>query len=1070
MSLDFQTVDVKFTQGLDTKTQSKLVVPGKWNRLDNLTLGVDGTPRRRDGVAALVTTGNGNGVAVHGTELLVISGGTVASVSTAGTAAVNNQSGRLGWVGVGKTEIRRSTGMQDSCDVATGGGLTCYVWRELDAAATQVSLNVTVVDEVTGAQLISAASLRTSATAFCPRVVWTGDSFIIAYIDAGRLLGRAVVGTAPGVLGGEVAIEPGPGLASLNFDMAAIVNGVGNGALIAFGWTDGVTSVRCVSVAVAAGLPVVAFGPTNLVTEVQLPIANLCGLAVAKVSTALAGIFTYGFGATAMAGVAGVTTNGNSVVQTAATQLSAAITPTVNNPCHIAACAFSGGFAIVTDNQSSWATAALLPVSKITCDATLGTLVTSTLVNSASFAGAATDPAGPKGPYIAGKPFVSNSTLLVPVCVMENYQGAAFSSTGTRVTNNMQNTFFVMDCTSIVAKVVARALYGGYGVAALNNNPPRVSTACSTPALSAGGFAIACTERTLLSFVGGFNVSPTGVVRLTLTPNSTVAPIKGQLGESTYFAGGNIAEYDGAGVSESSFALFPEGISVEVVAGGGAMTAGVHQVVVIAEYVDNMGQRHQSSPSLAVSATTAANDRLRVRVPSLLLSQKSGIRLVAFITQAAGLSFNRVGTIGLGNMGTANDTTLAFTTLALIDQSDATYASNELLYTQPNQAGTTLPNLAPAPATALGVHQNRLFFDKADQQGQYGYSQQYINNVGLQFNPALGGSVDSSAGAIVGWASMDEKVILFCVNKPFVIYGTGPTPSGGFSNYTDPQEVSADVGCVDARSILKMPHGIVFKSQKGWYMLGRDLIVRYIGAGVEAYNANPVSSAVLLADRQECRFASSSGTQLVYCYELSDPDGDGQWSTSTITAGASPYLIADALWWGTGGYYVSVSLTQGLNKDTAGVYLDVPGTSATAAAIVTTARTSFLHPGPLESFQRVRWLYMTGSGTINAGTSSPTTRIVVDFDDAYGEVAPGSYHFDVVWGSSAGLSPVAGMPIDFRTKLRRQKCKSVAFTIIDTPTWTGAANANAGINWQALALDVGMKRGLNKLQASQTVG
>ena len=54
MALNFQTVDVKFTKGLDTKTQAKLVIPGKWQQLENCTLEDNGTPQRRDGSIALV--------------------------------------------------------------------------------------------------------------------------------------------------------------------------------------------------------------------------------------------------------------------------------------------------------------------------------------------------------------------------------------------------------------------------------------------------------------------------------------------------------------------------------------------------------------------------------------------------------------------------------------------------------------------------------------------------------------------------------------------------------------------------------------------------------------------------------------------------------------------------------------------------------------------------------------------------------------------------------------------------------------------------------------------------------
>ncbi len=1079
--LDFQTVDVRFTGGLDTKTQGKLVIPSKWNRLENCTLSEDDTPTRRDGIAALVAAATGNGLATYNDELLVVKGSGVKSISTAGTDFANAVPGKLGFVNVAKKEIRRSTGMQEALDVATGGGLTCYVWRELTSAAVATGINMSLLDEATGTQIQANVVLHANTAAFCPRVVFCPGivvgqgAFFIFYIRGTSLYGRVIYSTSPTVLGAETALITSANLASLNFDAQPFgLNGLlETTAMVSYGWADGTTSVRTIQVNQAAGVPAILTGPTNIITEAALPIATLCGIGVAQFSAVIAVTFTVASApAPTLSGLAGVTTDSAWAVLTAATQIDATAPAAVGN-CHVAACtdwSSSTRVAVFYDQQMSFSPAAtaLFPIrGSVLLNNLTHVAGPVTIMNSAGFAGAATDPAGPQGPWIAGKPFANSTATFLPVCVLENYQGAAFTAPGgTRVTNNQQNTLFLLDCTAmsnmLPATVVAKALYGSFGVAAINNNPPRISTACSTPAPVSGAFALACTERTLLSFVDGFNISPTGVVRLTFTPNTTTPPIRTQLGELTFLAGGSLTTYDGGALVEHGFPLFPEGVSVELVAAGGAMTAGVHQVVVIAEWIDNAGERHQSKPSLAVSMTVAANDRLRVRVPSLLLSQKTGVMFVAYVTQAAGLTFNRVATVATGSGGTANDPTLAFTTLALIDAADATYASNELLYTQPNLAGTTLPNVAPGPCSALASHQNRIFFDRADQPCQFGFTQRYVNNLGLQCNPALGGSWDISGGSFVGWASMDEKMILFCTRKPFVIYGTGPDGSGGFSNYGEPQEISSDAGCVDARSILKMPHGIIFKSAKGWYLLGRDLQVRYIGEGVAAFDANSVSSAVLLEDRMECRFSSTSGTQLIYSYDVK---GDGQWSTTVYRADSGAAVtnvaIADAIWWATGGYYATVSLVHGLNKDTAGVFLDQPGTSPAALAIPTTARTAWLRMAIINGYQRVRRFFLTGTSP-NAPTSTLT--VTVDFDDAYGFVVAGSYQFTVNYGTVFPTFLV-GSSVDIRHKLIHQKCKSVSFTFTDTPT---TANP-AGVNLQALSLELGLKRGLKKLPAAQTV-
>lgn len=1081
--LDFQLAAVKFTQGLDTRTEKKLVIPAKWNKLNNLMLSESGSPRRRDGVTNLVSGRTGNGLAPYNNQLLAVSGPKVYSVSKALSTAPE-VSGLYSNFGVAKREIQRSVGMQDSCDMAIGSStgaaannLACYVWREKTGGAVVTGVNVALFDESTGATIIRNTQMRTSAAVFCPRVVYcpnlmgSGGTFFIFYIQGTSLYCRTILTSSPTVLNAEVALITSASLAALNFDCCAFGTDAGGNttAMVSYGWADGAVSLRTIQVSHAAGVPAIAAGPTNLATEANLAIANLCGICCTPISSTLAATFTL-----TAAGVPYAGTEGYTILASTWAIVSRANVrnnpPPVNNPCHITAVSDGSFCYIASDSRSSWGANASNLIQLIVSDTVMVLVNLASGIYSADFAGAATDPAGPRGPYIAGKIFLSGSRVYLPVETLENYQSLA----ATKASNNQQSTFFLCDMgtTGIDASprmnVVAHALYGGVGVATINNNAPTVSTPCSTPSNGSGAFGYATTERTLLSFVGGFNVSPTGVVRLTLTPNTTQAPIKTQLGESAYLAGGNLATYDGVQMTEHPFLLFPEGINVEVVAGGGAMTAGVHQVVCIYEWIDHAGQRHQSAPSLPVSATVAANDRLRVRVPTLHVGQEAGTdggiiyncTIVAYITQAAGLSFNRVASTAAGAAGTTNDPTVASVTLPLIDQADTVYAANELLYNQPNLAATALPNLSPSPCNGVCVHGNRVFLDQADYPFTYAFSQVYANNVGLQFNPALTGSWPAEGGDFRAFAELDEKVVLLCSEKLYVIYGTGPNSAGSFSNYSEPQEIPSDVGCSDARSVLRMPQGIIFKSTKGFYLLGRDLQVQYIGDGVAEFDAYSITSAVLLKDRQECRFTTSSTTQPVLVYSYLD---GGQWSTSSFLDEA--YLMRDAVWWPLQAQYVAIDSTYGVQTDWANKYDSFSGTPR---AIVWTARTSFLHLAEIGDFQRARWLLLTGyAGAENPmGGNSPQSDLGVSvyLNDVYQAAA---YSFTVDFNTISFPYPLD--TVDLRHKIQQQKFKSIAFQFVDTPSTSDAQSGFQLDAIQALTLQVGLRRGTMKLPAAQGV-
>lgn len=1049
--LDWQLVDVKFTAGLDTRTQKKLVVPGKWLTLGNLTLGVDQTTRKRPAWQPLPGP-SGNGVATYNDELLVITGPFASSVSLSANNSTTVR-GEVGNVDVSRSEVASTSGLQDHIDCAAGGGFVCTVWRDKTLAGVVNGVSCSVIDEATGTKLINATSMRATTTAGRCRVVFVpdaigGDAFFIFYIDGVDLLCRVVLTSASGTLGAEVALISDIFLGA-NICPDAVASLGSAEALIAYRWTNATASVRASTVTQTAGVPALN-GTSDVIAEAQIATANLSAICCVARSTAPAyGIFGKGGNATGLwAGTWNL-----SLANVTPTLLVEASVSANAGAQHLVGMVLGTSFALFWDEQSALTAnvAGFLPLNGALVAAVPVGIAAVVLGNSYS-PGGLTDRLS--GPWISGKPFAGPlGHALLPICTLGNPN-----------LNVAQQTVFVLDVAVAsvalqVGVVVAKALYGTYGAPTTALAAAVFSGSTSTPLLTDGiSVAMTVQEKTFLELYLGSNVSSTGLTQLTFTPNADHSIVRKQLGQQTFFAGGNIATYDGGGIVEHGFPYWPETPQLTATATTGTgTTAGVHQLCFVYEWIDGAGQRHQSAPSIPQSVTTAgANLNATAVVPTQLLSQKQGITIVGYMTAAAGLIFYRF----TDPLAPTLNTLAAGTVTVIANINDANLVGNELLYTQPDQAGTTLANLAPGPCRAMCVHQNRLFVDVADMPLQYRYSQQQIQGVGLQFSDALGGSVDSNSGGIVGFEALDEKVILFCRNRPYVIYGSGPNASGGFNQYSDPQEIPSDVGCSEAHSILRVPQGIIFKSVKGWYILGRDLQVRDIGDGVAAYDANPVSSAVMLQSERSCCFASSSGTHLVFDYM------NEQWSTYYLspTDELGVYSIRDAIWWPTLGAYVHVSLTDGLNQDE----ILAVGASSTGSdtvgsrgpfVITMTWQTGFLHLGQLGAFQRVRWLYLTGAGIVTGGL---TTTLIVDYDDALNNVAPGSY--TVVLGLAGG-AVAAGMPVDIRHKLRRQKCKSIAFRF-----GCGGSNSVNFDGFQALTLQVGMKRGTNKLKASQGIG
>jgi hypothetical protein len=1075
MSVEFQTVDVKFVQGQDTRTQQKLRVAGKWDKLINYSLSENNTPLLRDGVQPVVATANANGLATYGTQLITINGGAVASVSTAVSPTVAKAiNGRLGYVSVSKTEVKRSTGMQDSMDCASGGGFTLYVWREKTVTNTDNGLKCTLVDETTGAHLLDSAAVAAAGFGFsCPRCVYAGGAFFIFFsAPAGGLFCWTILTSSPTQLSGGVFLINDARFGLANFDCCAF--GTGSSAMVSYSWNDaaaGTPTIRTIRVDQAAGVPSIGLGPTDLFLKIPLPFATITGIACAAYSDGThAATFVTSTGAAAMAGLAGAVIGTAWTVTKAATQLDAAVAATTS-PVHVTAVindnyASTVSLQVFWDRVSEWGTNAFSPLKTVVVTTALAvnTVAVTTITNSSTF-GAGSTSRGPQGPFIGGKAFNSSGNIYLPLYVYGNYNGRGITTANPR-TLNTQNTFFVAEFLSSSAfstqiNVVAKALYGTYGLASVEGSTPTITTPCSVPATASGTYAIAIGEVTRLELSGVVNVSQTGVVRLTLTPqlaSRTTPPVAAELGETTYLAGGSLTDYDGSAITEHGFPLFPEGCGFSTGGGGsGTMDAGVHQVVAIYEWVDAAGQLHQSAPSLPLSVTTVATDSIVLTVPTLLLSQKgsgtpfiSSINIIAYVTTAGGLTFfrsNRVAGVYAvtQNIITAKDVNIT------IDSPDTTLAANEPLYTQPNNP-STLANIAPGPTSFVWAAQNRLWFDIADMPGFFGFSQEYINNVGLQFNPALNDSLPTESGGFVAGAALDEKVIIFGRNRIYAKYGTGPNPSGSFNNYSRALDIQSDVGCSDPLSVLDQgPGGIIFKAKNGWHLLGRDLSVKYIGAGVSTYDAQRVTSAVLLLDRKEARFTLANGVTLVYSTLL------GEWSVFVYGSGTSTgAIVSSAVWWSTLGFYTWVSVSSGLNSDVPGLTADIIGTGS-STPFSTVGRTAFLKLGALEGFQRVRKLYMTAVSP--PGGPDTDLAMIVYFDDSY---TGQKYTFTISTSTLFASAPSAEC-VDFRHEIELlQKCKSIAFQFSDQ---------SLGLSgFQALALEVGVKKGVKRLPAAQTVG
>lgn len=1084
MPLDFQVVDVKFLKGQEQRSSPKLVMPGSWQKLINFSLSETNQPQRRDGAIVINSSAVGNGLAAHNDELLTVSGAAVSTVDPAGF--VKQANGELPFVDVAKSEVDFTNGSHDSLDVAYGDGYACYVWREYSSALVVTGIKCAVIELSSGAKLVNSATLSAIATDTSPRVVFFGGAFYIFYASAASgIYGHIIETNNPAVVGVQTLLAASADTSAKNIDACAFPDGICVSVVYMVAAPSAI-SVRGLAVTRTGAVPSLSLPVADLITAVEVTEASIWAITCQAfdVGQNSVGVFlVHTAGGLVGSGLVGLVFDTTYAVTTAATQIDAT-TPPVAAPTHVTATPVNGNMQVFFDQQSSFGTVNIRPLQSMVVTKTLFVFTAAGLImRSACYDTNAARARGPQGPFIAGKAFTVGIRTFLPVCMLEDYFEAV---TALGTTLNTQCSFWLLDTTgaslnaSALSPVVAGALYRSLGLIdpTLAGAAPTVQTPCSVSGpTNTGGYLIALQERGDLQLVRGVNLTPVGVSSVTLTPRTTTGAVSGQLSETTYIAGGLLGTYDSKQAVSAGFPNFPEGIRPTRVALGGALTIGVHYVCAVYEWTDGTGNRWQSAPSIPVPVTiTVGTDHIDVLVPTTQLAQSAGydatistLEVVCYMTAAAGLTFYR--TANTNYLPLQNNRAVSVVTfnIGAVAMTDDVLTGNELLYTQPLVGGSTLPTIQPGPVSAFAAGESRLVYLKADQPFRYGISQKVLPNTGLQFNEALGGELPAESGGGVAVAFLDEKIILFGKRRIYVVYGNPPDSAGNNNGLSAPQDIQCDVGCSDVRSVLsEVPGGIIFKSEQGWHMLKRDLSVEYIGSGVSDYDSYAVRSAVLMEDRKEARFSLASGVTLVFSTLVNE------WSVfiygNTSVDDSNGYQLADAIWWPATRRYTWISTSVGLNNDVPHAFDDTIGANA-AVKFFTIARTGFLKLGALEGFQRVRWLYFTGScPTADLATLNSTIAMTVYFNDAYDNPSL-PYTVSFLTATLKAFAVVTGQSVDFRHKIQLQKSKSIAFQFAEQTNAPIAPETQSSAlqGLQAMALEVGLKKGVRRMPFPNTV-
>lgn len=504
-------------------------------------------------------------------------------------------------------------------------------------------------------------------------------------------------------------------------------------------------------------------------------------------------------------------------------------------------------------------------------------------------------------------------------------------------------------------------------------------------------------------------------------------PVFAEIGNNLHVTGGYLGMFDGAEFAEHGFIQQPLAPKLTQAAGS-TLPAGTYYYQIIYEWQDAFGQVHQSAPSDPVSIVLATPATIDVLCPTLKFTNKRSQVYIAIYRSTDGRTFYRLPQTGINSQVQSQKKLSS----VLVNDNTAVINSQPILYT----SGGELSNAAAPACLYITPYKRRLVVVPSEDSNSVWYSKEIVPvsagaiGVPVQFANEFVLSVDERAGVITGVIQLDDKLVIAKATSISIVTGDGPAPNGLQNDFSTPQLIATDTGVEPGRSMIVMPLGIMFKSPKGYYLLDRSLSVQYVGAPVENLNGLACRSAALVYNRNEVWFSTAT-IHIVYNYYFNT------WSTATFAATHS--CIYQNLFT----FLVGTQILQ----ETPGVFQrNAEGYSLS----LTTGWISFAN---MQGFQRVYKLLILGTFK-----TPHTFRVYVSYD----------FNDTIFQTSSWNLIQPAGSPMQYRIFMARQKCEAIKFKLEDLNQ--DIVTTAESYSLSNMAFEVGVKRGLYKLPAAQSVG
>lgn len=1022
MPMDKQNINLPFAAGIDTKTDAFQVQPGKLLSLQNAVFNKGGMLQKRNGYGSLASLPS----ASPATYLTTFNG----NLTAIGTAIQAYGTAQEDWVSKGYIQpaevstlpLIRNTLNQSQCDAAVApNGLVCTVYTEVNAGSSVAKF--AVADSITGQNVLAPQLISTyvsAGTPSGPRVFIVGTYFVIVFTNTitatAHLQYIAVSSITPATINTSQDIAAAyTTSAHMSWDGVS----VNDNLYVAYNTTAGGQAIKVTYLTqsqIGSGA-----APVTPVTFASVS-ASSCMSVCADVSTPSNPIIY----------VTCCDSTADKVFLAVNTVLQTVLTPTTitfsGQPINVASTATGGVVYFFFEMAGSYSYDGAIPTNIIHSV-------------SATVAGTVTNlPNDLLGVGLASKAFLVDDTI---------YFLAAYESP-------FQPTYFLMNGSLNVAKPIAKLAYqngGGYlplglpGVTVSNDNVVQIPYLYKDLIQSVNKN----TNVPAGSQVAGI-YSQTGV-NLSTFQIGTGGIDTAEIGSNLHITGGFLWMYDGYLPVEHNFFLYPDSVEATGSGTSGSMTAQEYFYQVCYEWADNQGNVFRSAPSIPVSVTLTSDTSVTIDVPTLRMTYKTAnpVKIVIYRWSVAQQAYYQVTSL---TSPTLNDPTT--NSIAYNDKlDDASILGNNLLYT----TGGVLEDVNAPASNLLTLFDTRLWLVDAEDPNLLWFSKQVIENTPVEMSDlqtlyvAPTTAAQGSTGPITALSVMDDKLIIFKQNAIYYINGTGPDTTGAQNQYSQPVFITSTVGCSNQQSIVFMPQGLMFQSDKGIWLLGRDLNTEYIGAPVEDFNNGLVQSAVNVPATNQVRFTLSTGQTLMFDYYFN------QWGTFVGVSAISACIFENL--------HTFLNAQGAVLQETPGLYQDA------AYPVLMSFQSAWFNLAGLQGYERAYEFYLLGT---YLSPHKLNVQVCYDYNNSPQQsnlITPdnyaGTWGSNSVWGSGQYWG---GQNSNEQWRIFLRKQKTQAFSVIITEVFDASFGTapGAGLNLHGLDLTVGVKKGRPSLRASRQVG